>query len=85
MQNYSSISPQPPARCRTLPDARLCRLAEQIYVLGEYPLAHLFAELAAGVPLKKTLEAYARLALLGFFIRTSDGVPSLRLLNGTSR
>jgi hypothetical protein len=48
---------------------------------------HLFAELAAGVPLKATLEAYARLAPLGAFIRANAGdrIPSLQLLNGTSR
>jgi hypothetical protein len=44
------------------------------------------AELAAGAPLKETLEAYARLAPLGALIRAHSGdqIPRLRCVASTS-
>jgi hypothetical protein len=70
----------------SIPDARLCRLAEQIHSLGPYPLAHLFAELVDGAPLEPRLEVYARLAPLGFFIcaHNGDKLPGLRIAAGTA-
>jgi hypothetical protein len=70
----------------SVPDARLRRLAAEIYLLGPRPLYELFRELAHGAELHPTLEAYARLSPLAGFIRVHDGhrLPSLRVAGGTA-
>jgi hypothetical protein len=67
-----------------IPDERLRYLARAIHSLGERPLFELFRELSLGAPLKRRLEAYARLAPLAGFISEHGGrdLPRLRVVEG---
>ena len=56
-----------------IPRERLAHLAARIHSLGARPLYELFCELDAGQPLHARLEAYARLAGYGDFIRSMGG------------
>ena len=56
-----------------MPPARLRYLARQVHALGERPLFELLSELEAGLPFAERVEAYARLAELGPFIKAQGG------------
>ena len=83
-ETHAACVSQPGGRVLTpaAPRERLAYLARKIHRLGERPLFELFVELAAGAPLVKRLEVYARpdpdfVAALG-----GDRLPPLRSVTG---
>jgi hypothetical protein len=60
-------------------DVRMRHLARCLHCLGERPLYEFLREIDRGEPLRETLEAYASIAPLAWFIREMGGADLIDL------